>query len=82
MGVSASDDGKLFATVSEGGEGRVFDVVNFGMFLCNPFAVTILNIFATARHDKYPQVPIYPQGMLLGPRARGWAAIVGGFRCR
>ncbi|ORY22764.1 peptidyl-prolyl cis-trans isomerase [Naematelia encephala] len=31
VGVSASDDGKLFATVSEGGEGRVFDVVNFDM---------------------------------------------------
>ena len=30
VGVSASEDGKLFATVSEGGEGRVFDVVNFG----------------------------------------------------
>ncbi|ORX39736.1 peptidyl-prolyl cis-trans isomerase [Kockovaella imperatae] len=31
VGVCASDDGKLFATVSEGGEGRVFDVVNFDM---------------------------------------------------
>ena len=30
VGLSASDDGKLLATVSEGGEGRVFDVVNFG----------------------------------------------------
>lgn len=36
MGVSASDDGKLFATISETGEGRVFDIVNFGMcFLTN-----------------------------------------------
>ncbi len=32
VGVSSSDDGKLFATISESGEGRVFDVVNFGMF--------------------------------------------------
>ena len=30
VGVTASDDGSLFATISEGGEGRVFDVVNFG----------------------------------------------------
>jgi peptidylprolyl isomerase domain and WD repeat-containing protein 1 len=30
VGVSASDDGVLFATISENGEGRVFDVVNFG----------------------------------------------------
>jgi peptidylprolyl isomerase domain and WD repeat-containing protein 1 len=31
VGVAASDDGSVFATISEGGEGRVFDVVNFGM---------------------------------------------------
>ncbi|KAK1924722.1 peptidyl-prolyl cis-trans isomerase [Papiliotrema laurentii] len=31
VAVSASEDGKLFATVSESGEGRVFDVVNFDM---------------------------------------------------
>ena len=31
VGVSGSEDGSLFATISEGGEGRVFDVVNFGM---------------------------------------------------
>jgi peptidylprolyl isomerase domain and WD repeat-containing protein 1 len=30
VGVAASDDGSVFATISEGGEGRVFDVVNFG----------------------------------------------------
>ena len=32
VGVSASEDGKLFASISENGEGRVFDVVNFGGF--------------------------------------------------
>lgn len=32
VGVSASSDGKMFATISENGEGRVFDVVNFGEF--------------------------------------------------
>lgn len=67
MGVSASDDGKLFATVSEGGEGRVFDVVNFGMLLYIPFAMTILNIFTTARYDKYLEIPIYSESMLLDP---------------
>lgn len=30
VGVSGSEDGSLFATISEGGEGRVFDVINFG----------------------------------------------------
>lgn len=37
VGVSGSEDGTLFATISEGGEGRVFDVVNFGKTLpCHP----------------------------------------------
>lgn len=30
VGASASEDGVLYATISESGEGRVFDVVNFG----------------------------------------------------
>lgn len=64
VGVSVSDDGKLFATVSEGGEGRVFDVVNFGMFPYIPFAMTTLNI-SLYRHDKYPQIPIHTESMLL-----------------
>lgn len=62
--MSVSDDGKLFATVSEGGEGRVFDVVNFGMFPYIPFAMTTLNI-SPYRHDKYPQIPIHTESMLL-----------------
>ncbi|OCF35389.1 peptidylprolyl isomerase domain and WD-repeat protein 1 [Kwoniella heveanensis BCC8398] len=40
VGTSASDDGKLFATVSEGGEGRVFDVVNFDMINILKFPFT------------------------------------------
>jgi WD40 repeat protein len=31
VGVSASEDGVMYATISEDGQGRVFDVVNFGM---------------------------------------------------
>jgi WD40 repeat protein len=30
VGMNASEDGKLVATISANGEGRVFDVVNFG----------------------------------------------------
>jgi peptidylprolyl isomerase domain and WD repeat-containing protein 1 len=30
VAVAASEEGTLFATCSEGGEGRVFDVINFG----------------------------------------------------
>ncbi|WWC61250.1 uncharacterized protein I303_103831 [Kwoniella dejecticola CBS 10117] len=40
VGTSASDDGKLFASVSEGGEGRVFDVVNFDMINILKFPYT------------------------------------------
>lgn len=32
VAVSASADGQLFATVSEDGSAKVFDVVNFGKF--------------------------------------------------
>ncbi|WVO12787.1 hypothetical protein L204_100395 [Cryptococcus depauperatus] len=40
VGTSVSDDGKLFATVSDGGEGRVFDVVNFDMINILKFSYT------------------------------------------
>jgi peptidylprolyl isomerase domain and WD repeat-containing protein 1 len=30
VAVNADSEGKVFATVSEAGEGRIFDVVNFG----------------------------------------------------
>lgn len=48
VAVSASEDGKLFATVSEGGEGRIFDVVNFGAFATRPTA--------DGRYDQHSQV--------------------------
>lgn len=32
VGVSASADGQLFASISEDGSAKVFDVVNFGKF--------------------------------------------------
>ncbi|KAL7422291.1 Peptidyl-prolyl cis-trans isomerase cyp15 [Cryptotrichosporon argae] len=40
VGVSASEDGTLFATISENGEGRVFDVVNFDMINIFKFTFT------------------------------------------
>jgi peptidylprolyl isomerase domain and WD repeat-containing protein 1 len=36
VSVSASTDGQLFATVSEDGTAKVFDVVNFGMLNPSP----------------------------------------------
>jgi len=32
VSVSASTDGQLFATISEDGTAKIFDVVNFGMY--------------------------------------------------
>ena len=32
VGMAASEEGTMVATISEGGEGRVFDVVNFGTY--------------------------------------------------
>ncbi|RXK38359.1 peptidylprolyl isomerase domain and WD-repeat protein 1 [Tremella mesenterica] len=40
VATSASDDGVLYATVSESGEGRVFDVVNFDMINIIKFPFT------------------------------------------
>ena len=54
VGISASDDGTLVATVSEGGEGRVFDVVNFGE------SVYLLWVLSVSRHDQHPEIPLYP----------------------
>lgn len=35
VGASASADGQLFASVSEDGTAKVFDVVNFGASICS-----------------------------------------------
>ncbi|WOO80878.1 Peptidyl-prolyl cis-trans isomerase cyp15 [Vanrija pseudolonga] len=40
VGVSASEDGALFASISANGEGRVFDVVNFDMINILKFGFT------------------------------------------
>lgn len=40
VGLAASDDGKLCATISANGEGRVFDVVNFDMINILKFGFT------------------------------------------
>lgn len=39
VGVSASDDGQLFASIAEDGTAKVFDVINFGgyrLYSCEP----------------------------------------------
>jgi WD40 repeat protein len=62
VGVSADSEGKVFATVSEKGEGRVFDVVNFGMFLSllsGDFHFHAETCLARSRYDQYSQAGLY-----------------------
>lgn len=41
-GVSASADGQLFASISEDGSAKVFDVVNFGAQMAHVILVLVL----------------------------------------
>ena len=65
VAIAASEDGKLFATVSDGGEGRVFDVVNFGMSW--PDVRTAYSIYLTGRHDQHLQVRLQAECVPMGP---------------
>lgn len=71
--VSADHEGKVFATVSEGGEGRVFDVVNFGEQMMAPSScMASLRLIPRHRHDQHPEIRLHAQGMLLGASSLGW----------
>jgi len=78
VGISASDDGKLVATVSEGGEGRVFDVVNFGGL---HLLLLVRGALTVDRYDQHPKIPIHPQSLLLGARAGSRTDVAGGIGC-
>lgn len=43
VGVSASVDGQLFASVAEDGSAKVFDIVNFGKLAC--IYIPVANFF-------------------------------------
>lgn len=51
VGLCASEDGKLCATISEGGEGRIFDVLTFGelyvVHSCQTWQLTLENVDMT-----------------------------------
>lgn len=69
VAVSASADGQLFASVSEDGSAKVFDVVNFGK---SPVVFTRPAYHYVHRYDKHNQARIYTSCMLLGSSA--WAS--------
>lgn len=75
-GISGSADGQLFATISEDGNAKVFDVVNFGASVIK-FSGRPRTYFPF-RHDQYHQARLYPAFMLLGT-SKGPSS---GFACR
>lgn len=78
VGVSASVDGQLFASVAEDGSAKVFDVVNFGMLIS--CYILAFNTERKLRYDQYDQARIYSSDLLLGPPQRpgsGYSSSVG-----
>jgi WD40 repeat protein len=69
IGVSASADGQLFASVAEDGTAKVFDIINFGNALAIFMQMTTPLIEAR-RHDQYGETWVHTACMLLGPQTR------------
>jgi hypothetical protein len=63
VGVSASADGQLFASIAEDGTAKMFDVINFGgaSSLCSQ----ILGLCKGYRHDQHGQIRVHTTRMLL-----------------
>jgi hypothetical protein len=76
VGVSASADGELFASVAEDESAKVFDVVNFGASDGGPLLVSSVcsnpsrhanaHAYAPLRYDQYDQAWIHAKILLLG----------------
>lgn len=69
IGVSASADGQLFASISEDGTAKVFDVVNFGELGLASSSALIPDC-NLRRYDNYYQPWIYSSCLLLGSSTR------------
>lgn len=67
VAVSASADGQLFASVSEDGSAKVFDVVNFGRSSSAHWSSWSPYF---SRYDQHNQAWIYTSCVLLGSSAR------------
>lgn len=68
VGVSESADGQMFASISEDGSVKVFDVVNFGT-RGSPSDQVICVDANWDRHDKYAQAWLRATCVLLGAQA-------------
>jgi hypothetical protein len=77
VGVSASADGELFASIAEDESAKVFDVVNFGASedpLVLVYVLTSPHTRARARtsrrYDQYDQAWVRAKSLLLGTSER------------
>jgi hypothetical protein len=80
VGVSASADGELFASIAEDDSAKVFDVVNFGASDGGPLLVSSVcsnspphanaHAYVPLRYDQYGQAWIHAKILLLGASER------------
>lgn len=47
VGISASSDGQLFASVAEDGTAKVFDILNYGQHYFHLCAFSMLTVYAS-----------------------------------
>ena len=69
VGVSASADGELFASIAEDESAKVFDVVNFGAS-GEPSLVSVYVLTSPFRYDQHGRAWIRAKSLLLGASER------------
>jgi peptidylprolyl isomerase domain and WD repeat-containing protein 1 len=63
VGISASSDGQMFASVAEDRTAKVFDILNYGKSRVPHRGFSPLT---ACRYDQYDETQFYPPRMLLG----------------
>lgn len=66
VGISASSDGQMFASVSEDGTAKVFDILNYGG---HRFPHRTSSTPTVCRHDQHDKTRFHPPRVLLGSQA-------------
>ena len=69
VGISASSDGQLFASVAEDGTAKVFDVLNYGALRYFLWCIEDPWYMSTRRHDQHDKTWIHSPRVLLGTQA-------------
>lgn len=66
VGISASSDGQLFASVAEDGTAKVFNILDYGMCHSYHYALATQRMCPLHRHDQHDQAWVYTSRVLLG----------------